>query len=60
MRRIPVETEGPAWQAKGHKPMASGDSGKPQQIQAESKTGSLPPVLENCLGFIKGTFGITN
>ena len=59
MRRIPNETVSPAWQTKGPKPMTSGDSGKPQQIQVESKTSSLPPVLENCLGFIKGTFGIT-
>ena len=59
MRRIPSETESPAWQTKGPEPMAFGDSGKPQQFQAEPKPSSLPPVLENCIGFIKGTFGIT-
>ena len=60
IRRVPLETEGPARRTDGSKPGSCGDKGKPQNLQAEPKTRNLPPVLEACLGFVKGTFGVRN
>ena len=49
-----------AQKAEGAKPMACEEKGNSQISQTEPKTSSLPPVLEACLGFIRGTFGFKN
>jgi len=54
------EMEISAQKAEGAKPTTCEDKEKPQNFQTKPKTSSLPPVLEACLGFIRGTFGFRN
>jgi len=63
MRRVcidSVDMEIPKKSAQSlAEPMISEGGEKPQPSQSTYNSRSLPPLLENCLGFIKGTFGYT-